>query len=148
MDWNWFYSSLAQSAAAIVGIFGAFIITKILSNQATFSQKANRCREVLTQCQRVVDAASNLSINWYNKHTNSGELRRVQDLLEDSEELTPQQYYDKLHFSMYYPRTKTLSPIERAIDGHRAKKERVIKGSASLNFQIYIGSTNLTPLAF
>ena len=31
MDWNWFFSSFAQSSAAIVGIFGAFLITKILN---------------------------------------------------------------------------------------------------------------------
>jgi len=35
-DWNWFFSSLSQSSAAIVGIFGAFIITKILSNNSNF----------------------------------------------------------------------------------------------------------------
>ncbi|MCH7733340.1 MAG: hypothetical protein IIB44_12675 [Candidatus Marinimicrobia bacterium] len=37
-DWNWFFSALAQSAAAIVGIFAAFIITKIVNNQSTLNQ--------------------------------------------------------------------------------------------------------------
>jgi hypothetical protein len=35
-DWNWFFSSVAQFAAAIVGIFGAFIVTKTLANQSAF----------------------------------------------------------------------------------------------------------------
>jgi len=33
MDWNWYFAALSQSAAAIGGIFGAFIITKVLTNQ-------------------------------------------------------------------------------------------------------------------
>lgn len=124
MDWNWFYSSIAQSAAAIVGIFGAFIITKILGNQATFSQKTNKCRDVITQCQRVVDAANHLSIDWYNRHTNNEEFRKLKELLEESEELTPEQYYDKLYFSAYYPRSKTLDAIQKVIAGFKAMKER------------------------
>ena len=36
MDYNWFLSATAQSTAAIVGIFSAFIITKIINNQKIY----------------------------------------------------------------------------------------------------------------
>lgn len=42
MDWNYFYSSLALSVAALVGIFSAFIITKVISNQSEFEKKCRR----------------------------------------------------------------------------------------------------------
>ena len=29
-DWNWFFSSFCQSAAALIGIIGAFVISKLL----------------------------------------------------------------------------------------------------------------------
>lgn len=37
-DWNVFYSSLAQSTAAFVGLLGAFIITKIINNEQQFNE--------------------------------------------------------------------------------------------------------------
>ena len=36
MDSNWFLSATAQSTAAIIGIFSAFIITKIINNQKIY----------------------------------------------------------------------------------------------------------------
>lgn len=30
MDWNWFFSSFSQSCAAIIGIIGAFVISKLI----------------------------------------------------------------------------------------------------------------------
>ena len=33
MDWNWFFSSLAQSTAAIVGLIGAFVFTKMVNSE-------------------------------------------------------------------------------------------------------------------
>lgn len=37
-DWNWFFTSISQSAAAIVGLLGGFIINKILSRETEFEQ--------------------------------------------------------------------------------------------------------------
>jgi len=44
VDWNWFFSALAQSTAAIVGLIGAFVFTKIVNNQAAFAVKRNKSR--------------------------------------------------------------------------------------------------------
>ncbi len=33
MDWNYFFSAFAQCGAAIIGIFGAFIVTKIVAEE-------------------------------------------------------------------------------------------------------------------
>lgn len=124
MDWNWFFSSLSQSAAAIVGIFGAFIITKILSNQATFSEKVNKCRDTLTKCKRIVDSADDLYFNWYNKHTNNRQYEELKELFEDENYLSPEQYYDQLHFSVFTPREVVIENIKQAIEKNKEEVEK------------------------
>jgi hypothetical protein len=42
MNEYWFFSALAQSTAAIVGIFSAFIITKMISNQSKFNENLSK----------------------------------------------------------------------------------------------------------
>lgn len=76
LDWNWFFSSLSQSAAAIVGIFGAFIITKIFSNQTIFLEKTNKMRMLTTQAQNISDRANSQNIEWYNRIWNEGVYAR------------------------------------------------------------------------
>lgn len=124
MDWNWFFSSLSQSAAAIVGIFGAFIITKILSNQATFSEKNNRCKETLTSCKRVLDAADGLYFEWYNKHTNNRQYEKLEEMIENEDYLPSAHYFDELNFSNFSPRNEIINEIDSRINKHKAVKER------------------------
>lgn len=82
-DWNWFFSSLSQSAAAIVGIFGAFIITKIFTNQTVFHEKKAKSRDLLIQAQKISDAANSFNIEWYNKYYNRPEYGDFHDHLEE-----------------------------------------------------------------
>lgn len=124
MDWNWFFSSLSQSSAAIVGIFGAFIITKILSNQASYSEKVNKSKDTLAKCRRVVDSAEGLYFNWYNKHTNNRQFEKLDELLETEEHLSAEQYYDKLIFSPFSPREEILEKIEALITVNIKRKEK------------------------
>lgn len=50
LDWNWFFSSVAQSAAAMVGVIAAFLIAKVLSNQAAFHLKRDELPKLLAEC--------------------------------------------------------------------------------------------------
>ena len=45
-DWNWFFSAFAQCGAAIIGIFGAFIISKILNNTNRFHELQNELKNI------------------------------------------------------------------------------------------------------
>lgn len=84
LDWNWFFSTLSQSAAAIVGIFGAFIITKIFSNQALYAEKNNRLKQVLMQAEKISDTSNSYNIEWYNKHFNHRKYEEFHNYLEDN----------------------------------------------------------------
>jgi hypothetical protein len=68
MDPNWFYSSLAQAAAAIVGVVGGFALTAVLRARET----AARYRTALLRTARTVrSTASNVTdmrvpfLSWY-----------------------------------------------------------------------------------
>ena len=124
IDWKWFFSALAQSTATIVGIFGAFVITKILNNQAAFSQKKNRANEVLAGCQRVVDSDNDLAFDWYNRRVIERELKKLDDLLENDDSKSPEQLYDELWFPIFYERSKAISTIGLLIERRSLRIER------------------------
>jgi hypothetical protein len=50
MDPNWFYSSLAQSAAAVVGIIGAFLVSYLLGQRGSALEQ----RRAMLQSARAV----------------------------------------------------------------------------------------------
>lgn len=112
MDWNWFFSSLSQSAAAIVGIFGAFIITKILSNQATFSTKKNRIKDLLAAAEKVKDDAGSLCFEWYNEQRNKIEFGKIEKILEENPENDANKLYNHLRFSEYVSKNEVVRLIE------------------------------------
>jgi hypothetical protein len=117
MDWNWFFSSLAQSTAAIVGIFGAFVFAKIISNEAEYNRKLSKLRELKNRAARLVDEAHNRYFHWYNQQV---EEEEVDHLIERFDEptalLTPEEYLDELNFSPYVPVEETLALIREKVD--------------------------------
>lgn len=46
MDWNWFYSSFSQSAAAMLSIIGAFIISKLIG----IEEKVDYLKSKFSEC--------------------------------------------------------------------------------------------------
>jgi hypothetical protein len=136
-DWNWFFSSLSQSAAAIVGIFGAFIITKIFSHQSLFIEKSNRIKQLVNQARRISETANSFNVKWLNDGWNESEYRdfhqRVDDTYPDIEdaELIPDDFLDDFikegKFSRYTDRNDIMSElrhIARSIANENTYKRR------------------------
>jgi len=123
-DWNWFFSSVAQSAAAIVGIFGAFIVTKILANQAAFAEKSLRIQELITLGQKLAEASGRLSFDWYHRNDSADELAKLEQLLEEDSSQTPEALYEKLRFSPYIRRSDAIATIARTKSSREKRIER------------------------
>lgn len=123
-DWNWFFSSVAQSAAAIVGIFGAFIVTKILANQTAFAEKNLRIQELITLGQKLTEASGRLSFVWYHRNDSADELEKLERLLEEDDSQAPEALYEKLRFSPYIPRADVIATIARAKSLREEKLQR------------------------
>jgi len=65
IDWNWFFSAVAQSTAAIVGIFGAFIFTKIINNQREFKDQELQIRGLNENADAFINKTKSIYIMWY-----------------------------------------------------------------------------------
>ena len=124
MDWNWFFSSFAQSSAAIVGIFGAFLITKILNNQALFSQKNSRAKDVIVECKRVMDLSKNRYFNWYNEHINKEEYEKLRKMLKKGSDLSATELYSELNFSIFTPKDDVVQNIQIIINNYEEEKRK------------------------
>lgn len=125
MDWNWFFSALAQSSAAIVGVFAAFVITKIINNQADFSRSTAKTKDILNQCERFKDEVATIHFQWWSKHSLDSELDRLERTLKEVKEAkTPEQYYEEFNFPEFIERAVVLQQIEGRIRVSKSRGQR------------------------
>lgn len=124
MDWNWFFSTLSQSAAATTGIFGAFIITKIFTNQAVFLEKKSRLKMLLAQAKKISSAAADCDMAWYNETINKEAYKDIKELATDKINWTnPEQisetavtfFKEKQKFSMFTPQKEIDYEIRKIL---------------------------------
>ena len=122
MDWNWFFSSLAQATAAIAGIFAAFIITKIINLQSEFKRKEARMKKLLVDSDNYRDALKNRKWKWYCGAKTELALKKVDDLLEHGKMHSPEELLRKAKFPKFVPREDLLRQISDRIEQFNASK--------------------------
>ena len=74
MDWNWFFSSAAQAIAALVGVLGAFLISRLLNNEAAHARNRARTRDLLRSAEQLADRAKARRFQWFNDRSLDYEL--------------------------------------------------------------------------
>ena len=134
MDWNWYFSALAQSCAAIVGIFAAFIITKIVNNQIEFKRKLSEIESHLINSLHIKDKIDNRYIEWYNNQIRNEQEMELIELVTTEESDDPSFYYNKLNFSIYDNKQLVLDFIKTKIEKFFIKPNG--KMHVKLEFQI------------
>jgi len=113
MDWNWFFSSVAQSAAAIVAVFSAFIITKTINNQTQFDGNKRRIRALLTSSEHLKELAKYRRIGWYSQYLVNRETSRLQEKCRNGEApKSAEEYYFNNDFSIFLRRADIIQRIE------------------------------------
>lgn len=140
MDWNWFFSSVAQSSAAIVAVFSAFIITKIINNQSLFESNNRRIKKLLNESVRFKELAIYRRIGWYSQYLINKETKKLQEKCKNLEILgSPEEYYFNSNFPSFIKRdgviqridsvmklpisAKSTTPIENAFKDFRPNHE-------------------------
>jgi len=122
MDWNWFFSALAQCNAAIVGLIGAFIFTKIVSNQTDFSRAKEEFKGLITEADNFRNLANNRYFEWYNKRSLESGLVAVDSYLKlNPKEKDPGVIYREIGFSYFIPKTEVLGHVKERIDNFSPK---------------------------
>lgn len=119
MDWNWFFSALAQSTAAIVGLFGAFIITKIINKEQAFNDTNRRIGELLALSDNLINRADIRHFNWYNQKIREIRLSKLAEDTNRTEIKTSQEYYNQTNFSPYDNREIILESIDKKLKQKR-----------------------------
>ncbi len=67
MDWNWFFSSLAQCGAALIGIIAAFIISKLLNESEKADSYQNQLKKLKAQYTEIRKRIELLDIGLHNQ---------------------------------------------------------------------------------
>lgn len=125
MDWNVFFSTVSQTSGAIVGIFAAFLITKIVANQSEYSKNKEKASDFIHKSTALEHEAETRYFEWYNERTTERELGKIDDLYHEIDEiLSSKEYYQRLHFSPFQDISETLQFIQNKVD-ELAEKERV-----------------------
>jgi len=147
-DWNWFFSTLSQSTAAIVGIIGAFIIAKIFANQASFNEKNNRMKTLVVESRKILDKIDTIDFDWYNRETNtaahsSADREIAKFKHEESSEVSDEmllEIYEEANFSVFSERGPILDKLRDKVNNvchqnleRRLRKEAVDRAREQSN---------------
>ena len=146
-DWNWFFSTLSQSTAAIVGIIGAFIIAKIFANQATFTEKKNRLKTLVVEAEKILDKIGTIDFDWYNREKNSAgygtAARRIHSIEHEDPSLLSEaellSIFDESNFSIFSEKEPILEKLREEVihvckenEARRLRKEAAERARANL----------------
>lgn len=128
MDWNWFFSSIAQTAAAIASIFGAFIVTRILNSQAQFAIRRASLQSAILESKRLGESDALAHVIWFVGEFDGAALNhslvRLLDQVENEADLKgPEEYYRELEFSGFSSKGELIEEIRKLI----AKKKEALK---------------------
>ncbi len=124
MEWNWFFSSLAQSVAAIVGLFGAFIISSVINNTAAYKRKCSKSRELIAASERLAEQLQCREFDWYNEIRMERALRSLRSFLKSQPNATADEVYDQLNFSRFLPRFEAIAQINEALEIERRENHK------------------------
>ena len=115
MDWNWFFSTTAQSAAAIVGIFSAFVISKTINNKDDYKKKKLKIDDFLHMSNEIKTKGDNLRNDFesYNHDSIIYALEDIRDIIIDEKKIeSSEYYYNKIDFTHFYLKEEILKIID------------------------------------
>lgn len=125
MDWNVFFSTISQTSGAIVGIFSAFLITKIVANQSDFSQEQNEAIEFILKSESLCDEAKSRYFKWYNERIRASEIDDItENFYEKGELLTSEEYFQKYNFSSFDSKKEIKRELEDKIYEFEIEREK------------------------
>ena len=109
-DPNWFYSALAQSAAAIVGLIGAFVTSRVMMMAGERSRIEKRIQEVNAEIKELERQKHTGTISYSNDVTREKERMReisykdakIQELQDQLNQIVLPKHFKRLIISLIY----------------------------------------------
>ena len=72
MDWNSFFSSIAQASASLIGVILAFIISRILSEVTDYDILRKECDDILIQVKQLRIEIKSIDFQWHDRKCAAG----------------------------------------------------------------------------
>jgi len=120
VDWNWFYSAVAQSTAAIVAIFGGFVATQIISNRTKFQERCGEIKDCIRTCLRITQEGETAGFPFIIANSRQGGLHSVEmRIYKDEPVNNTEHYYRTGNFSVFDDRQLILQKINELIENHK-----------------------------
>jgi hypothetical protein len=109
-DPNWFYSALAQSAAAIVGLIGAFVTSRVMMMASERSRIENRINEITVEIKELERQKHTGTVYYSNDGIREkGRIREInhknaiiQELLNQLNQIILPKHFKRLILSLIY----------------------------------------------
>jgi hypothetical protein len=68
-DWNWFFSSFSQCAAALIAIIGAFVISRLLGLSEKVNLLVSDFDKLIIQYNKIRSSLDKRKFDWYTEKT-------------------------------------------------------------------------------
>jgi len=98
IDWNWFFSSFSQSAAALLGIIGAFIISRLIGIDEKANVLTSDFEDLKIIYNKIRDSFSVRKYSWVNRtfiKYDDDIIKQIQN--REFEELSEKEILEKLY---------------------------------------------------
>ncbi|MCG6146590.1 hypothetical protein [Leptospira bandrabouensis] len=102
-DYSWIFSTISQSSAAIIGIVGAFLLSKLLSREILYDELILKNKEYLHKTQILKNRFQNRHFEWLNtqKRENVFDDKEFDDYVTNTKTYNLKDILNKFNFSSY-----------------------------------------------
>lgn len=98
MDWNWFFSSFCQSAAALIGIIGAFVISRLLGISEKISNIISEFDNLIIEFNEIILNINSRNFSWFTRsHVKYNDDLKEQIRNEEFENLEEKEILKKIY---------------------------------------------------
>lgn len=127
MDWNWFYSTISQSTAALVGVFGAFLISYLISlrqNYKTTKRDIGEFNRIIEKKWEEIKSKEK-NFDWYNKIMSAEYLNLIGNQIFNGADVKSEvEYYNVEKFSKFESKFESIKRINDEVRKVLEMKER------------------------
>ena len=111
-DWNWFFSSFCQCAAALIGIIGAFVISRLLGHSEKVNSTISEFDNLRIQYNKLIASISKRKFYWLTENMVKYDIGLQASISNgDYEDLQQKEVNDKI-----FRERKDLYKVEDAVN--------------------------------
>ncbi len=131
-DWNWFFSSFSQSAAALIGIIAAFIISKLLNLNEKIDTLIDHFDDLVIEYEKIKSGLAIRSFSWYNENifenSNSIKIAMKNDKFESLDENQVVELLYQVEPKLFKDDIQLLILFNKLMPRVQALKQRELNG--------------------